>query len=97
MVGAGVGVAAGAFAAGAAADFAVCDVREPAQVAEAVQKAIEQCGRIDGLINNAAGTPACLPGLIQITSAGVVTLESTTALSGNVTTPLGGLTFQVAA
>jgi len=47
-------------------------------------------------INNAAGTPACLPGLIQITSAGVVTLESTTALTGNVTTPLGGLTFQVA-
>lgn len=33
----------------------VCDVREPEQVAEAVKKGIEHCGRIDGLINNAAG------------------------------------------
>lgn len=47
-------------------------------------------------INNAAGTPASLPGIITITSAGVATLESTTALSNNVTTPLTGLSFKVA-
>jgi NAD(P)-dependent dehydrogenase (short-subunit alcohol dehydrogenase family) len=33
----------------------VCDVRESEQVAQMVQKGIELCGRIDGLINNAAG------------------------------------------
>lgn len=32
-----------------------CDVREWSQVDGTVQKIIEQCGRLDGLVNNAAG------------------------------------------
>ncbi|NQU27577.1 MAG: SDR family oxidoreductase [Candidatus Marinimicrobia bacterium] len=32
-----------------------CDVRKPAQISSIVQSAIEKFGRIDGLVNNAAG------------------------------------------
>lgn len=44
---------------GTAATPLACDVRDPAQVAELVKKAAEACGRIDGLINNAAGNFLC--------------------------------------
>ncbi|HMU41112.1 MAG TPA: SDR family oxidoreductase [Pseudomonadota bacterium] len=36
-----------------------CDVRNPEQVDELVRKASEACGKIDGLINNAAGNFLC--------------------------------------
>lgn len=41
--------------AGARVEPLVCDVRDPEQVTQAVRQGIERCGRIDGLINNAAG------------------------------------------
>ena len=41
--------------AGAACGYAVCDVRDPAAVEAAVAAAEEQFGRVDTLINNAAG------------------------------------------
>ncbi len=42
-------------AAGGAAGFATCDVRDPAAVEAAVAAAEQQFGRVDTLINNAAG------------------------------------------
>lgn len=47
--------------------------------------------------NDAAGTPASTPGVVQVTSAGVVTITSTVSLTGNVVVPLAGLSFLVAA
>jgi serine/threonine protein kinase len=46
--------------------------------------------------NNGAGTPATIPATITVTSAGVATLASTVTLTGNIATPLTGLSFQVA-
>ena len=40
---------------GARVEPLVCDVRDPEQVTQTVRQGIERCGRIDGLINNAAG------------------------------------------
>jgi NAD(P)-dependent dehydrogenase (short-subunit alcohol dehydrogenase family) len=42
-------------AAGGICGFAICDVREPAAVEAAVAEAERQLGRVDTLINNAAG------------------------------------------
>ncbi|MDA8045441.1 MAG: SDR family oxidoreductase [Actinomycetota bacterium] len=39
------------------ADFLVCDVRDPDQVAAMVAEVHERMGRIDVLVNNAGGTP----------------------------------------
>lgn len=44
---------------GIAVEPLACDVRDPEQVAAAVRQGIERCGRIDGLINNAAGNFLC--------------------------------------
>ena len=41
--------------AGGACSYATCDVRDPAAVEAAVAAAEAQCGRVDTLINNAAG------------------------------------------
>jgi NAD(P)-dependent dehydrogenase (short-subunit alcohol dehydrogenase family) len=41
--------------AGGAAGFATCDVRDYAAVEDAAQKAYEKFGRIDSIVNNAAG------------------------------------------
>lgn len=46
--------------------------------------------------NDGAGTPATIPATITVTSAGVATLASTVTLTGNIATPLTGLSFQVA-
>lgn len=42
-------------AAGGRADFASCDVRDPARVAEVIDSVAASEGRIDALVNNAAG------------------------------------------
>ncbi len=42
-------------AAGGAADWATCDVRDPAAVETMVAAAEKECGRVDTLVNNAAG------------------------------------------
>ena len=36
-----------------------CDVRDPAEIDQLVRKTVEQHGKIDGLINNAAGNFLC--------------------------------------
>lgn len=47
--------------------------------------------------NDAAGTPSSTPGVLEVTSAGVITITSTVSLTGNVVVPLAGLSFLVAA
>ncbi|MET3920218.1 SDR family oxidoreductase [Arthrobacter sp. UYEF20] len=42
-------------AAGGSADYVQCDVRDAAAVAEAIDGVVAREGRIDGLVNNAAG------------------------------------------
>jgi len=44
---------------GITADFVESDIRDPAQVAALVRRGVELCGRIDGLVNNAAGNFLC--------------------------------------
>jgi NAD(P)-dependent dehydrogenase (short-subunit alcohol dehydrogenase family) len=44
-------------AAGHAATFIGCDVRDPGSVAQLVEQVIAQHGRVDALINNAGGSP----------------------------------------
>lgn len=45
--------------AGGKADAIPCDVRDPEQVAALVRQTVERCGKIDGLVNNAAGNFLC--------------------------------------
>lgn len=53
---------------GGRCDYTTCDIREPDQVEAAVGYALERCGRVDGLVNNAGGQfPAALE---QITPRG---------------------------
>jgi len=42
---------------GRSAHFVAADVREPEQIARVVAAALERCGRIDALVNNAGGSP----------------------------------------
>lgn len=46
--------------------------------------------------NDTGGTPASIPAKITVTSAGVATLSSTVSLAGAISTPVTGLSFQVA-
>jgi len=48
------------------------------------------------VLNDSGGTPAYIPARVAVTSAGVATLASTVTLTGNIATPLTGLSFQVA-